>query len=423
MALLDLSLVTRALIRVIEAHVSASPAWVPRPTPTVVPLPPDRLAVDALGLYLYHVREEAHYKNTADPHGSAPPVRYQPLALSLYYQLSINGADTPQAMYEAQLLFGCALRALHDVPVLADGTVVNGVDIFDEVGLDGADNRIRVTLQPVPDTEAVSYWTAGSTAVRTAAYYQASVVLLEAEPAPVRAGRVRLYGVHTFLRGAPRLTASENRLVYGVPGVATPQEALLRPAEVPIGGQVAFLGSDLAGEETHLLLTGDRWREPRAADAGWGVAATPTRLLATVRETIDGEAVIPGFYTARARVVTTRTMPDGSVRRFERSSNGTPFAITPRIDAIGAPDALGVFVVTGYPFEHADLDPERVEVFLGADRATRGTAGALSPGEFDITSGTTIEARLPAGTPPGAQVPVRILVNGAESPPRWVESP
>lgn len=423
MALLDLSLVTRALVRVLEEHIAASPAWQPRPAPSVSPLPPDRIAVNQLGLYLYHVREEPHTRSVADPYLPGTPVRHQPLGLTLYYQLAINGTESAATMYEAQLLFGCALKAFHDVPVLDDATVVNGVSILQAVGLDGAGNRIRVALQPVEEKDAANYWTAGSTPVRTAAYYEASVVLLESEPPPTRAGRVRVYGVHTSVRGAPRLTASENRLVLAVPGVAVPQEVVLRPAEVPVGGRFALHGSELAGDDVRIVLRSARWTEDRVTDDGWGVLATGTRVLATVRETVDGEAVLPGVHGARVRVTTFRTMPDGSTRALHQTSNAVPVTITPRIDAVTALDPAGVFQIRGYTFQHAELDPEEVELFLGAARAARGTAGSLAPGEYAITAPDTIEARLPAGVEPGAHVPVRVVVNGAESAPRWVEVP
>jgi hypothetical protein len=423
MALLDLSLVTRALARVVEEHVVSSPVWFPRSTPSVSPLPPDQLPIDAAGLYLYHVREDPHTRNLGDPGVGVTPVRHQPLGLSLYYQLSVNGVNTNVTMWEAQLLFGCAIKAFHDVPVITDETVVNGVSILAEVGLDGAGNRIRLTLQPLEERDAPAYWTAGSTALRTAAYYQASVILLEPEPPPDRAGRVRHYGVHTFVRGAPRLTGSENRVEYEIPGVPTVQQVVLRPAEVPVGDRVTFTGVDLAGEETQLILRSARWTEDRVADESWGVAGSDTRAFAMVRETLEGEAVLPGAHAARIRVVNRRRMPDGEFRRFAQASNATAFTIAPRIDAVSALNAAGEFTVTGYVFQHDELAEDDVELFLGAERAERGAAGGLAPGEFAVTAPDTLEARLPAGISAGSFVPVRVLVNGAESPPRWVEAP
>jgi hypothetical protein len=62
----------------------------------------------------------------------------------------------------------------------------------------------------------------------------------------------------------------------------------------------------------------------------------------------------------------------------------------------------------------------------------------LGSGEFEIVNGTTLVSPIvlddptlpfvirflfPAGTPSGDVMPLRVLVNGAESPPRWVKTP
>ncbi len=425
MALLDLSLVTRALVRLVEEAVSISPAWLPRPMPTVSPQPPDQLGADALGVYLYHLVEAPHTKGAPPPAPGEPPVRFTPMGLDLHYQLATGVAEDDAGAYQSQLLLGLAVKALHDYPTLTDTTAVNGPPIFETVGLDRADNRIRLTLEPLPAREAVSFWTAGTAPLRLAAYYQASVVMLEPERTTRRAGRVLTYGVHTFVSGAPRLEASENRLTVAVPGVAVPQQIALRPAEVPIGGEVSFAGVDLAGDgDTFLVLRSAGWNEPRIADMGWGVIATPNRVRATVAETVDGQAVIPGLYSAAARVERTLAQPGGGTRTIEQTSNAVPFTITPRIDLpLPAPSPAGVLTVTGRLFAHPDLPADEVAVYLGTERLAVGVAGALNPAEFAVVDAETLEIRLAAGAASGDRVPLRVVVRGAESPPLWIAVP
>jgi hypothetical protein len=132
-----------------------------------------------------------------------------------------------------------------------------------------------------------------------------------------------------------------------------------------------------------------------------------------VQEAASGTDVLPGIYAAMVRVVKQSALSSGEVREFEHISNECPFAITPRIDDISAPDGNNVVTVKGYIFSHTDLSSDDVKVYLGGDRLTSGTAGALSPGEL----------RLPAGLTPGQFLPLRIFVNGAESPPNWIEIP
>lgn len=424
MALLDLSLVTRALMLLVEESVAASPAWLPRPRPTVSPQPPDRLAADALGVHLYHLAEEASIKGMPPTGPGLPPSRHTPMGLNLFYQLATGVAEDDAVAFQSQLLLGLAVKALHDQPFLTDATEINGVNVFQTLGLDGEHNRFHLNLQPVPPSEAVSYWTAGTSPLRLAAYYQASVVVLEPESPATRAGRVFTYGVHSFVTGMPRLEASENRLSFTIPGIAAPQEVTLKPAEVPLGGQLTLHGVDLAGDQTYLVLEHPTWDERITADPSWGVIAAPNRVLATARDTLDGQPTLPGLYSAAVRVERSKQMPDGSTRLFEQLSNRVPLTLTPRVDTpLPAPDAQGVFTVTGAVFQAPDLDAENVEVFVGAERLPVGTAGTLDPGEHAVVDASTIEVRLPAGLASGEAVPFRVVINGAESAPAWVTVP
>jgi hypothetical protein len=100
-----------------------------------------------------------------------------------------------------------------------------------------------------------------------------------------------------------------------------------------------------------------------------------------------------------------------------------PFLILPRIDSVGGPDGTGRFTIDGAIFQHPDLASDAVAVYVSDARLDGGTAGALNPGEFAVLDAATIAVRLPAGLTPGEALPVRVFVNGAESPPWWVEVP
>ena len=96
MSLLDLGAVTRTLLKIIDLSVNASPAWPPLPSPklTTSPMPPDKLTGDPVaGLYLYHLSEDAAFKNRPPPAG-VEELRYTPMALDLYYVLSAHSAET-----------------------------------------------------------------------------------------------------------------------------------------------------------------------------------------------------------------------------------------------------------------------------------------------------------------------------------------
>lgn len=423
MAILDVSLVTKSLRRLILENVKESPAWKPRDAPAISPMPPDKLKAETMGLYLYHMVEDPALKNQPPASGSSDPVpvRFTPMGLILHYLLTTDNLVTEDnKMYDAQLLLGLAVKTLHDFPIMTDETKVHGVEIFKEVGLDKSETKLHLTMQPLAYNEAVNYWTAGQSPLRLSAYYQVSVVLLEPEQPPTRAGRVLDYGVYSFVTGAPRLTGSENTLTVTIPGTTTSQDIVLRPAEVPIGKAVEFTGVNLSSDDTRLIVKFNKWDDAVCADLGWAVSSTDDRVYATVQQAVEGRTILPGIYTAKVQTTTTRTAPDGDLKTFTQTSNETPFTVTPHLDsAIMTPSATGLVQVQGCVFEHADIEDRNVEVFLGPERLGAGIAGALNPGEYAVIDETHLELQLPIAVAPG-HVPFRLLINGAESPPAWI---
>lgn len=423
MTIINLSLVSRALKKVIESAVVGSSIWNKVQPPNVSILPPDKLKADSLGLYLYHVCEDPALKNQPPASSSADPVpvRYTSMALNLYYLLTTDAqVETDDKMEDAQMLMGLAIKALHDYPVLTENTLVNTVNIFQDVGLEQSSARLKTTMQPTPYNDAVNYWTAGQSPLRLSAYYTVSVVLLDPEEPPSRTGRVLDYGVHTFIAGGPRLTGSKNVLQVVMPDGGGSQEIELRPAEIPIGGRFELLGVNLKSEDTDLVINCSDWDTGVTADMGWGVIATENRVIVTTQNQIDGKDLLPGVYTAKVQVSQLRQMPDGTDRTFTNGSNETPFTITPRIDSVSLPDISGNVIVTGFRFQHSEITKEDVEVYIGATKLERSTGGPLSRGRYTISDSSTLTLRLPVATASGF-VPFRLIIKGAESAPAWVE--
>ncbi|MBV9791429.1 MAG: DUF4255 domain-containing protein [Chloroflexi bacterium] len=419
MPLLDLSLVTQTLINLISAHVTNSEAWNKANKLEVEPLPADKLDGDnTLGLYLYHAVEETTGKHTYIPGVSDVPIRYTPLGLNLYYMLTAHSDLDKGGVYREQLMMGLAMKALHDHPLINDDTEVNGTQVMPAL-LRGNDNAFRIGMVPVKVDDAVSYWMAGSNAQRLAAYYHVSVIKLEPQQPSIRAGRVLTYNIFVLPSDAPRVDTTTNVISFTIPGEASPRSLELRPAQVTYDQGFEVVGSAFTGNNVYLQIRRTDWAAPVAVDASWNLAITASRITATVRATAAGTTVLPGLYAASVRVERWRTVPSGT-RSVETSSNETPFAIAPRITSISAIDAQGRFTITGDTFEHADLPPESVSVFVGAARLMPGTAGSLDPGEFAVTGSTTIAARLPAGLTPGEALSLRLIIGGAKSAPQWV---
>jgi hypothetical protein len=429
MPIFDLSLVTQTLMSLLDKFFTTLPAaeqakispW------NISPLPADALTGDrTLGIYLYHSVEDPFFKNLPPPGQDFPPVQYSPMGLQLFYQLTAH-SELAQAVgpQMEQILMGYAMKGLHDFPQIDRNTQMGGTPVF-PVDLQGTDNRFVIDLIPVTSDQAVSYWTAGSRAMRFAAYYKVSVVLLQPQPSVSLAGRVLMYGVFTFVRGSPRLDTSSNTITFTPPGQATPVTLTAQPAEVPVGGTITLFGSDLSGDVTTLLIGNSRFTEPAEVDpADWGVMATDSQITAVVQANAGLLSILPGIYSAVAKVTTRRLMPDKTLRDFSQTSNAAPFSVAPSIQLpIPPPTFAGVVTVTGGVFQDPAIPLEAVQVFVGATRLQRRGIPPLAPGQFETLSATQLRFQYPVpGINPGDTVPLRILVNGAESAPNWVTAP
>jgi hypothetical protein len=440
MPLLDLSLVTTTLLRLLKARVDSAwagffPPSPPNPPPPAVAysgVSSDQLKGDqTLGLFLYHAIEDAQYKNQPPVYQDQPPVRFTPMGLQLHYQLAAHAAessDPESAVIRAQRLFGLALKTFHDFPRLNRNTQIGGALIFPPA-LQGTDNVFRITLKNIPANEAINFWT-GTQAVRLAAYYEVDVALLEPDRPQLRANRVLRYGVQVFVNGAPRLDASRSMVVFRLPGETIDRTAQLQPGEAAVGEDISFDGTDLSGDATTLLIGKANWNESIEVSSDWGVVCGPDIITAGIRRTAGSADIVPGVYSAAARVTRIRQMPDGSTKAFPQTSNQVPFTVAPSISnpAYNAIAVAGgpqqIVIVDGGVFQHAEVPPENVQVIVGPQPVPLETTGALTPGHFEIVNPTRIRFRFPiTGLNSGAVLPLRVVVNGAENAPRWVRVP
>lgn len=428
MAVLDLSKITTYLITLLTNHIQNSPAW-PKDTHNhpipiqVLPDPPDILTGDnTLGVYLYHIGEDPGNKNLPLTWERPDLIRNAPMPLLLYYQVCAHSdLASPIGTSREQLIMGCALKALHDYPVIGDATQVNGVDII-PANEKNHDNRMQIVLRPVTADEATHYWTTGSKPLRLAAYYQVSVVMLEAEAAPARASRVLVYNAYAFPSETPYLTSSSNVLTFRLPSEVESRQVNLRPAQVTFGGVVQFEGSGLGGDRLSLLLNHASWDKPLEVDStAWGVQASPTQVRAVVQNSAAGQVLPPSQYSALVRVIRQRTIAGGRSRDFEYLSNETPFTISPTAKLTMGP--AGEVTIDGCLYQGSGILPDGIRLYVGGNCLNVGDPAALNPGEYAIVSDVQIHLKLPDGLTPGEFVPFRLIVNGAESAPAWIQIP
>jgi hypothetical protein len=430
MAVLNYSDVTRSIINLIEQFFTVSPDWqnaahVQLATPNVFPEPPQKLVADGLGFYLYHVRENASFKNILPPGNDFPPIRFMPLALDLYYQLTANStAGGDNAAYNEQLMMSIAMKGFHDYPLINDATNITGAVFTGD--LTGSGARLKISLQPIAYNEAVQYWTAGTYPVKLAAYYEINVILFEPDVPKTYAGRVLTYGTFVFTEGPPTILSASNTLSFKIPGTTTIQNILVQPAQVTPGNNFTVYGNNFDGTGFQLLLISSLWSEPGLPDATWIITRQGADTLnitvgkgVTLAISGTAETLVPGIFSLQITVNRTQTAPGGILKHFIYNSNQFPFSITPNITAPAPVPAGAKFTVTGFLFQNANIGPGAIQIMLGPNQLEQSTGVPLA-GQFQVTGATTMDITLPASAVAGNILPLRILVNGAESAPNWV---
>lgn len=189
MALLDISLVTQALINLIQFSFKASDIWNPEGncnSPRVSPQPPDKLFNESVGLYLYHITEERIYKNLPITGNDTPIVHddnHVPMELALYYQLTAySDIQTDCSTLNEQKMLGIAIKALHDHPVIDNKTKIidlerNTHQVFPSELCDD-NNKLIIELLQVDISDVIRYWSTWSKPLRLSLYYKVRVKMV-----------------------------------------------------------------------------------------------------------------------------------------------------------------------------------------------------------------------------------------------------
>jgi hypothetical protein len=385
---------------------------------------------EGISFYLFHVLENSHYKNYPPAGIDYPPVAITPMGLNLYYQLTCNKKkENGEDAYEEQRLMSIAMKALHDQPVLKR-TRPNAALGYPQ----GKEIDIKIALQTLTPSESVQYWAAAESAARLSAYYEVSVVFLPPETVKSVSGRVLSYGNFIFTENAPRITATESTLEYLVPGDPNPRQVKIQPAQakVPasappsISNKVTFYGSGFTGSNFEIRIISPLWDVPALAGSGWNVSrVSESQLEMTLQSTailmksLVPKDIIPGLYSSQVCKTEQRMLPNGTTKKFEHLSNLFPFSVIPRIDSV-VPGAPGAFAIKGYLFQHADITQDDIQVYTG-DQLLLPAIAPLTPGTFKITAPDTINL---VGSPlVHGLVPLKIMVRGIESEPKWITLP
>lgn len=469
MPLSDLSRVTEVLAETLRLNITQRIDPGLAGQLNVSTLPPERVTgeMNTINLYLYHLVEDAQRRNLPGNLGDRAPSATKPMTLVLYYILTTH--HEVQSIFDTlteQRLMGYALKTLHDFAVIDDRSEIGGTQLLPD-DLRNRDNGLEVSLRQVGPDESVAFWSAEDrSTARLSAYLEVRYAQLEPEPPSRLPGIVLSIGTFVVDIASPQLAGSRSRLVFTLPAIAgggtqTIQAAPARvgpliPA-IPGSNRLMLVGTSLGvGRRRQVLLSNDRWRVrapdlprvpldpslPQNVAAGWEVSerAGAIEIVMGTELTADGPGgpvtlpVEPGNYSASVHVVKDSEVILGQLKEITDRSNAIPFGVIPRatgfavvnaadrriridLDAStdltpptgpGLPGALDILLVVAG------------EAYLRHDPAAPGTTFDI--GDFE-PSGSTIDFRARFDPAVAGTYAVRVIVEGAESQPFWIELP
>ncbi|HLT35070.1 MAG TPA: DUF4255 domain-containing protein [Enhygromyxa sp.] len=454
MALIDLSLVTSGLMKLLEDNINKvidTGANV-----TVTAEPPDKVGsvTNKLSLYMYHVTEEAFYKNFEGPGGDfGRNIARTPMGLCLYYVLTAHHESSEPEFdpLTQQRLMGYALKTMHDYPLIVDST-----EILDELilpaDLRGADNPVQVIMRPTAPEDAIAFWGAeDQRTARLSAYYEVRVILLEPDPPTSLVAPVLSLGAYLYQLGTPHLESTHSELAFVMPAAAgggaqlvkaSPARASADTGATPIDNQVIFTGHNLLGGiRRQLWLVSEHFSDVggqlpidlELADnpnAGWSLTASSDQLVLEIGAELyyddDGSPtpinLLPGIYGAFLRVTVQERMAGGVLVPMTNDSNRVSFAVIPRIDSVVEVDdvdrQITLRLVNTFDLTDSSLT---VQLFCDGQSYTKDTLPGAGRFQIDDLETLTFHVHPEFDFATPGDHAVRLIVNGAESAPYWIE--
>jgi hypothetical protein len=359
---LDFWIVSDALKTQIETALKTSQVWGGGGPPVLdVRGSPQEAADGEISLFLYHVEEdkpaESFFWHAEDPArqytSELALARSQPLALNLFYLLSVSGT-TALTSSRAQQAMGIAMRALHQTPMLRG---------------DGAGRwrwQVTVNLEHRSDDEMSRLWEAIGEPLRLSAAYKVAVVLLRPDelPPPERTVTEVIAEVMPDASIGPAALYGTFRLVPDTFPLARPKPELRAPstqspAIVAPGQEVWLLGQALDDPLADTIFlygpiaAGSKADPPLIPQNDWLALppAPPTSARRQLRLKDDAD-LQPGLYEL-------------AVGHDAPISDRRPLLVAAQVQPTTLALDTAPWTIDGQGF-----DPERTEVLVGANTLT-----------------------------------------------------
>jgi hypothetical protein len=369
---------------------------------TVSTEPPDRIDIgaaspDRINLFLFQATENQGWRNLGLPSRSANGDRISNpwLALDLSYLLTAYGSGP----LHAEALLGQAMFVLHEMPVLTRDAIravtlsppqpplLAGLTISE---LADQIEQIKIVPQVMSVEEISKIWSALQSQYRPTAVYKASVVLIESKKSvrPTLPVRARNLLVVPFEH--PGIDLIQSQSADGADIVA----------DQPIlaGYNLVIDGRRLRGETT-LVLIDEEEIVPNDDQIG------ATRIIVPLPADLQ-----PGLHAVQVVHPANFGTTADPVLRPGVESNVAAFVLVPEITTpapIAAPRNTTLTLTINPPVGRA----QRAALLAGSGTITIPARAAAGP---DTTP--TLDFPIPDDFPTGANLLLRVQIDGAESP-------
>ncbi len=383
--------VTTALSQLVSAGLSADTDL---PGVQLTTMPPDKARdgnnTNQLNIFLYQTVHNSAWRNLDLPQQVRPgDTGSPPLALNLYYILSVYGKDNNEVL--AQRLLGRAMAVLHDQPLLnADAirTALGSVDAGTQI------ERVRFVPQVFSLEDMSKLWMTFQTQYRLSAPYLASVVLIDSQ-APVRSP-------------LPVLTRGKaDQGVFTVPAGTASLDSITPPfnqSSARLGDDILINGENLGTSALSIRFNSPLLSAPvELASAPAGSSGSVKVHLPSLAEVAAGISTwAPGFY-----------LVDGVVRLPNLpvwATNSVALSLAPVISIAPLTVPVGTFslTITCTPRLH---DGQLVLLIFGDQQIVPDTITTPA----DLTKATVLTFTVP-GVAAGTYV-ARLRVDGVDSIP------
>jgi hypothetical protein len=440
----DLAEITHLLIAKLSEAIKQSPRYVQNQFQFEVSgLMPGVSRTDGtnvLSLYLLHVGRDPYWRNTPVQGMKAQTSTKQPLSLNLSYLMT---SYSEKNWHMEQYLMSVALQYFHANPIYISPTA-----------------EFTVTVEADSIEEMSRLWQAIMAPIRLSSMFRVAVVFLTPEvtpdpdkPMPVEVAlsvAPDLGYVSPVPEPEPALIEVAVQVGFRVPPIVIEEvypapgsglAAPLNPADPAVlaqigtvtgpvasvaGGTVRVRGTALDGLDAQAVYLRNANGSLEWPITNWRVAATspsagnPNELV----------VLLPTAYAATPATGTNLVdlPPPGNYQiavgnaTTSARSNALPLTIGPLMLGIGTAPAVLTPVpapVGVYSFSASGLVAGATSIWLGTTELP--VAATVGPGKATVDAiGGQVTFEAPAtGFVSGANVPVRVIVNGIEAPPGW----